>query len=144
MTTNHTKGLTSSNFISCGSGEIKYLKRNQMCNNCFDKGYKNFETLKEFEDFDILLTKKLSKGQLKYIKDDGVYPKFGYSIYQCSECGINWWLSIPDIAWRGFFLEEKNAIKLLDELGLEKSSRKIGCLLLFLIIACVTIYLIVN
>jgi hypothetical protein len=115
-----------------------------MCNNCFDKGYKNFETLKEFEDFDILLTKKLSKGQLKYIKDDGVYPKFGYSIYQCSECGINWWLSIPDIAWRGFFLEEKNAIKLLDELGLEKSSRKIGCLLLFLIIACVTIYLIVN
>ncbi|RDI56158.1 hypothetical protein [Flavobacterium glaciei] len=115
-----------------------------MCNNCFDKGYKNFETQTEFENFDVLLTQKLGKGQLKYIKDDGVYLKFGYSIYQCFECRTNWWLSVPDVAWRGFFLEQKNAIKLLDELGLEKRSRKIGCLLLFLIIVCVTIYLIIK
>jgi hypothetical protein len=115
-----------------------------MCNNCFDKGYKKFQTQKEFEDFDILLTKKLGKGQLNYIKDDGVYLKFGYNIYQCSECGTNWWLSTPDIAWCGFFLDEKNGIKLLDELGLERRSRKIGCLLFFVIVICLIIYLIIN
>ena len=102
-----------------------------MCKTCFDKEYLSFPTQKDFEDFDLELTKKLKPDGLKYIGDDGTYLVFGYSIYQCQNCMTTWWLSQPDNSWRGYFAREKNAKLLLNETQLaDKRKRQTGLFIL--------------
>jgi hypothetical protein len=81
-----------------------------MCIECFEIEYKLFMTEKEWNTFDLLLTKKLSSNKMilvnferdcKRNKDDGEY------IYQCLTCNQRWKLKDPDNAFRGYFLKTK-------------------------------------
>lgn len=81
-----------------------------MCDNCFEKEYNSFSSEKEWLDFDLELTKKLSSNNLinlefnrdgKRHKDDGEY------IYECNACKQKWRLKDPDYAFRGYFLKTK-------------------------------------
>ncbi len=79
-----------------------------MCPNCFEKEFKNFPSEKEWQEFDLLLTKKLGSNRMKQVefqpdgkrdKDDGEY------IYECLVCGEKWKLKEPDYSFRGYFLK---------------------------------------
>lgn len=109
-----------------------------MCKTCFDNEFLSFPSQKDFEDFDLELTKKLKPDGLKYIANDGKHLVFGYSIYKCQNCQTIWWLSHPDNSWRGYFAHEKNAKLLLNKNQLsDKRKRQTGLLILAFI--CFTI-----
>jgi hypothetical protein len=101
-----------------------------MCTDCFDKEYFSFPTQKDFENFDLKLTKKLSPAGLKYVGDDGQYNVFGYSIYKCQICQTTWWLSQPDLSWRGYFAHEKNAKHILNDKQIANKKKRQGCFLI--------------
>jgi hypothetical protein len=71
-----------------------------MCNSCFDKEIKAFESEKEWLEFDFALTQKLSENKMKFmmLKANGGY------IYNCTNCHESWHLKDPDHAFRGYFL----------------------------------------
>lgn len=80
-----------------------------MCPNCFEKEYKAFPSEKVWQEFDLLLTKKLGSNRMKQIefrsdgkrdKDDGEY------IYKCLVCGEKWRLKEPDYSFRGYLLKD--------------------------------------
>jgi hypothetical protein len=100
-----------------------------MCKDCFDKEYLSFPTLKDFEEFDLELTKKLSSTGLKCIGVDGQYNVFGYSIYKCETCKTTWWLSQPDLSWRGYFAHDNNAKHILNDKQIADKKKRQGCLL---------------
>jgi len=105
-----------------------------MCKDCFDKEYLSFPTQKDFEDFDLELTRKLGAKGLKYMGDDGQYNVLGYSIYKCQTCGITWWLSQPDLSWRGYFAHESNARHLLNDKQIADKKKRQGSLLILLLL----------
>jgi hypothetical protein len=113
-----------------------------MCKACFEKEYFGFPSEKDFEEFDLLLTKKLNESGLKYIGNKGRYLKFGYFIYKCENCNTTWWLSQPENAWRGFFAQEKNAKLFLNKLQNGDNKKKKGCFII-LILSCLIILAII-
>ena len=81
-----------------------------MCPDCFEKEFKSFPSEKEWQEFDLLLTKKLGSNKMieiefradgKRDKDDGEY------IYECLACREKWKLKEPDYSFRGYFLIAK-------------------------------------
>lgn len=105
-----------------------------MCDKCFDKEYNSFPTYKDFDELDLLLTKKLSAGQLKSIGDNGKYLDYSFSIYKCESCQTIWWLSMPENAWRGFFAHDQNAKLLLDKIyASDKKKGRLGLVIVGLI-----------
>lgn len=113
-----------------------------MCKTCFDKEYLNFPTQKDFEDFNVELTKKLNLSELKYIGDDGKYLQYGYSIYRCDNCRTTWWLNDPENAWRGFFVHEDTAKKIINDLEKENRRGQADCYIILAIIVLITTLLI--
>jgi hypothetical protein len=84
-----------------------------MCNDCFIIEYKSFLSEKEWLDFDLKLTQKLSSGKMKYVKfiadwkrgkDDGEY------IYFCQSCNQKWKLR-DYLDSSGYFIKSKMEIK---------------------------------
>jgi hypothetical protein len=81
-----------------------------MCPNCFEEEISSFSSEREWQSFDLLLTKKLGGNKMKKVefrpdgerdKDDGEY------IYKCLTCGERWRLKEPDYSFRGYFLKEQ-------------------------------------
>lgn len=77
-----------------------------MCDKCFNDEIKSFPSQADFEEFDLVLTKKIAND--KNIKMgklfDTASKDIGYQVYECVVCGQLWKLSIPDYSYRGYFL----------------------------------------
>lgn len=111
-----------------------------MCNKCFDNEFYSFPTYKDFEEFDLLLTQRLSAGQLKSISDNGKYLDYSFIIYKCENCQTLWWLSMPENAWRGLFAQEQNAKLLLDKIyNADKKKGRLGLVIIGLITVLVVL-----
>lgn len=80
-----------------------------MCDKCFKTEIESFPTEKDFEEFDLVLTKKIANDKsIKMGKFVNIAEKAnGYQIYECIVCGQLWKLSIPDYSIRGYFLRFK-------------------------------------
>lgn len=90
-----------------------------MCEKCFTKDIDQFLSQSEFEVF----IKQLSQKDIELVKErEGNLGKskftifgigfggsidYGYKVYKCKYCGQLWKLSVPDNAWRGYFVEAK-------------------------------------
>jgi hypothetical protein len=113
-----------------------------MCEKCFDKEIFRFESESDF----ITLEKSLDlKAKfLKLINSNHEYLNDFHYTYSCINCNQNWWFSIPDNAWRGYFLTEKNAKKNIKNLRHSDKRQKIGCLLVIVIILFILITSLLN
>ncbi|MFC7772977.1 hypothetical protein [Flavobacterium sp. GCM10027622] len=115
--------------------EKQYLKI--MCEKCFENNIYKFRSeieFKEFEkDFD-LKNKflKIDNSQQEYLND------FQY-VYNCENCKTIWWLSLPENAWRGYFLKEESAKKHIEEIRKDDKRKKVGCFILLGIIIFIII-----
>lgn len=113
-----------------------------MCEKCFDKEIFRFESESDF----ITLEKSLDlKAKfLKLINSNHEYLNDFHYTYSCINCNQNWWFSIPDNAWRGYFLTEKNAKKNIKNLRYSDKRQKIGCLIVIVIILFILITSLLN
>lgn len=77
-----------------------------MCNKCFNNETNSFPTQADFEEFDLVLTKKIANDKSikmgKFVNT--AWKEMGYQIYECLICGQLWKLSTPDDSDRGYFL----------------------------------------
>ncbi len=77
-----------------------------MCDKCFKTEIKSFPTEADFEEFDLVLTKKIANDQSIKMRQytNTAWKEIGYQIYECLVCGQLWKLSTPDYSNRGYFL----------------------------------------
>jgi hypothetical protein len=75
-----------------------------MCDKCFNIEIKSFPTLKIYEEFDLVLTKKMANEKSIRSKDYAVWKDVGYQVYECLACGQLWKHSTPDSYNGGYFL----------------------------------------
>lgn len=77
-----------------------------MYDKCFTTEIKSFPTQIDFEEFDLVLTKKISNDKSikmgKFVNT--AWKDMGYRIFECLVCGQLWKLSTPDYSDRGYFL----------------------------------------
>ena len=85
-----------------------------MCEKCFDEEILRFESESEFIAFEKSLDQKANFVKLINTKHKNL-TEFNTK-YSCENCNQNWWLSIPDNAWRGYFLTEQSAKKHIKDL----------------------------
>ena len=125
-----------------------------MCDNCFTTEIHRFDSYRDFDEFEEILRQKIDSNNFTAIwewgslnSDDELIKStlpHTHSIYKCSSCGEKWALSIPENAWRGYFLtvdeasEEETEIKDANR----KSSR--GCIVIFVIIILLIVAAIIN
>lgn len=92
-----------------------------MCLSCFDKEWPKFISNLEFESFSMELKRKMNLNCIGRFVGKEKVPEFrflgfidfgvkeiaeiGFEVYQCKVCSQNWKLSLPDYAWRGFFVK---------------------------------------
>lgn len=77
-----------------------------MCASCFLQDYDGFDSELIWVEFDLQLTKKLGREQMRFceFKPDGVRDKDdGQYVYECVDCKQKWELKDPDHAMRGYF-----------------------------------------
>lgn len=116
-----------------------------MCEHCFNEQIESFQSSKEWEKFDLILSQKLGRGDLTYVKQVTLnYGGMGYAVYHCSHCSQNWCLSDPDHAWRGFFLIEEKAHNFLRSLNKRDRYMKWGVWALILTAILLTLMLYLN
>lgn len=113
-----------------------------MCEKCFDKEIFRFENESVFIEFEKDLNQKakflkLTNSKHEYLND------FHYN-YTCENCNENWWLSIPENAWRGYFLTEKNAQKHIKDLKDSDKRKRNGCLIILVIIFLIALASLLN
>jgi hypothetical protein len=113
-----------------------------MCDDCFKNLFHSFESQKEFDEFEIALQNKCINKKLEIIKPEKTDLTLfdSDSFYKCNSCGEIWSLSIPENAWRGFFLPQKEGIRHVKKLKQKDSDRQIGCLILILILVLIIIF----
>ena len=76
-----------------------------MCEKCDIEEFQRFDTYQIHEEFDLKLTKKLAKEELKDLGFSN-----GYNTIVCQSCKQKFHYSTPDQARRGFFLKDENFI----------------------------------
>lgn len=113
-----------------------------MCEKCFDKEIFKFERESDFIAFEKSLDQKAKFLLLINLKHE--YLNDFHYTYTCENCNQNWWLSIPDNAWRGYFLTEKNAQIHIKDLRYSDKKKKNGCLIILLIILFILITSLLN
>lgn len=85
-----------------------------MCKDCFEEELYNFSTYIDFEEFKNNLDNKCSTHKLEILESENERTKgiIDFHIYfRCNSCREKFVLSIPENAWRGYFLTENNAGK---------------------------------
>jgi hypothetical protein len=77
-----------------------------MCDMCFNAEIKSFLTQSDFEEFDLVLIKKIANDKSIKMREfvSTAWKDIGYQIYECLYCGQLWKLSKPDYSDRGYFL----------------------------------------
>jgi len=103
-----------------------------MCEKCFEKEYKKFPSYTDFENFEKVLDKKCKNNILKIDIQSNELIDFRM-YYQCTFCKEKWVMSIPENAWRGYFLTEKNALKYHLQLEKEKKERFINLIIIIIL-----------
>ena len=115
-----------------------------MCEDCFLEEIFRFESQLDFEEFERTLQKKCDSEKIK-IPDD--YSTNSLDIlssrlyYKCVNCDQVWYKSIPENAWRGYFLTEQKALEHIDNLKKEDKKKALGCIVVLTIILIITIWL---
>ena len=67
-----------------------------MCDKNFNEEIKSFPTQADFEDFDLVLTKKIANDKSAKMENlSTAWKDIGYQIYECLVCGQKWKLSAP-------------------------------------------------
>ena len=117
-----------------------------MCKDCFDKQYYDFHSQAEFEKFEEILDLKCKSEKIKLLEskneiESGLIDFRMY--YQCNTFKEKFVMSIPDNAWRGYFLTEQNAIEYHEKIKVSDKKKKNAVQSLFLIIIF-TIYSIIK
>lgn len=69
-----------------------------MCKSCFESEIENFASETEWLAFDLILTKKLGKNQIKFL----YYNSDGEHSYKCVDCKQVWRLLAPNYSVRGY------------------------------------------
>ena len=105
-----------------------------MCEKCFEKGYKKFSSQTDFQNFEKVLDLKCQNKILEINTQSNELTDFRM-YYQCTNCNEKWVMSIPDNAWRGYFLTEQDA---LDYHLLLERENKYGCTTFTIIVAILT------
>ena len=114
-----------------------------MCPDCFIKEISKFNSFSDFKAFEAKFEQKLQIGKLLYNEglNDQDFSLFDSKIYYtCVTCSEDWILSIPDNAWRGYFLRYQSAVDYHNQLKDDNKQRSIGCI--SLIIGILIYYLI--
>jgi hypothetical protein len=114
-----------------------------MCDNCSKDLKYRFDTQKEFEDFETIIQNKCIDKKLEIIKreeTDYLAPFDSFEFYKCNSCGQIWTLSIPENAWRGFFLTENEAIKHWREIKRKDRIKGVVGLVILIILASTIIW----
>ena len=96
-----------------------------MCKRCFDTEYDGFDSEIDFVGFELELSKRLWKEPAFHLLQEGGEQDYSYI---CDECGEIWCLSVPENAWRGYFLKQKNRIDYKARIKKEDKAMKHGCL----------------
>lgn len=76
------------------------------CSNCFQSKINEFIDERTWLEFDLELTKKLGREQMKHVNSihDGIPDKDGeFTIYRCLNCGTKWKLKEPYGRGGGYF-----------------------------------------
>jgi hypothetical protein len=126
--------------VVCKLTENQHLKN--MCEKCFDKEIFRFESQSDFNDFEKTLEQK-SK-YLELINSKHEYLDDYHYTYTCRNCNKNWWLSIPENAWRGYFLTEKKAEDHIKNIRSSDKKKKNGCLILIAIFFIILMLSLIN
>lgn len=114
-----------------------------MCNDCFDKQYYGFSSYTEYEEFEAILDFKARSHKIQIIEseDEGVKGLMYYRLYfKCNTCSEKYALSIPDHAWRGYFLTEQNAFDYRKKLRISDKDKRNGCLIFILLLCSLFLY----
>lgn len=110
-----------------------------MCSYCFNKEYKGFPSHDDFERFEKDLDLKLRENKVEIYVPTGE-GVIDYELnYICKICNEKFVMSVPDNAWRGYFLKEENALKYLDDLKQSDRKTRNGCLVMLLVILLISL-----
>jgi hypothetical protein len=114
-----------------------------MCEDCFQELIYKFPTYQDFDGFENVVQTKCNEGKLIILdkcQNDYLAAFDSNVYYECSTCKEIWVLSIPDNAWRGYFLPEAKAIEYKREIKRFDKKRSIGCFLILTIIIIAVIW----
>ena len=103
-----------------------------MCSVCFDEEFMLFPYSEDFGEFDVELKTKLANGDIIF-KSMGV-ENFPHSLYECSQCKITWWLSLPENNWRGFFVHRDTGRLMLKNITHVNKRQTSNCLFFFAVL----------
>ena len=97
----------------------------------FLKQYYGFPSQSKFENFERILDLKCKTGKIKILDsksevESGLIDFRMY--YQCITCKEKFVMSIPDNAWRGYFLTERNAIEYYEKIKHQTTRKKMASL----------------
>ncbi|MEQ9414940.1 MAG: hypothetical protein RIF39_13975 [Cyclobacteriaceae bacterium] len=118
-----------------------------MCEDCFEDGYYRFETQKDFEQFEDELQNKCNSKKIEVVdmhKENSLSVFDSRLYYKCKSCDENWVMSIPDNAWRGYFLPEDKAIEYHEQLKKSDKKKALGCWVTLAIILAIIIWQILT
>lgn len=108
-----------------------------MCADCFTNLIYKFDSQPEFEEFDTVIQNKCITNNLTKIKREetnSLVSFDSYELYKCNTCSQIWMLSVPDYAWRGFFLTQDVGLEYLKKLRRDENSRSVGCVVLVVVL----------
>ena len=112
-----------------------------MCSDCFDKQYYGFPSQLEFKNFEDILDSKTRSNKIKILESNDENKLMDYRMYfLCNNCKETFVLSIPDHAWRGYFLTQENALAYHDKLHSSDKNKKYGSLITIIILFSFFIY----
>ncbi|NHM01571.1 hypothetical protein [Flavobacterium difficile] len=118
-----------------------------MCRDCFDKQYYGFASLTEFEKFEEVLDLKCKSEKIKILESKNEFESGLIDFrmyYKCNTCKEKFVVSIPDNAWRGYFLTEPNAIEYHEKIKTSDKKKKNGCVIIIILIFFFAIYSILK
>jgi hypothetical protein len=102
-----------------------------MCGACFLEGIYRFPSAHAFEVFEKDLLGKqpqLHTQVLSALSQNPLLISSPVGYYRCDVCQELWALSIPDNAWRGYFLPKDEALSYQEKLNHQDKSKRLGCI----------------
>jgi hypothetical protein len=118
-----------------------------MCEDCFEDKYYKFETQKNFEEFEDKLQNRCFNKKIEVIDrhEENSLSVFDSRLYyKCATCNEKWVMSIPENAWRGYFLPEERAIEYHERLRKSDKNKALGCWVTLAIILVIIIWQILT
>ena len=102
-----------------------------MCKKCFENNIYRFENQSQFNEFEENFN--LKDKFITIVNSTHTYLNDSHYVYNCENCKTVWWLSIPENAWRGYFLKEKEAKNHIEKMRKSDEKKKYGCFFIIFI-----------